>query len=282
MVEGNVWYLLNALPVIGITAIFFTILGWKMCSRKSQRRSFEEAGLKVRLTELEKRLAAAKDRESTLEAEAETLRASLNEVPAAPPPVDDTEVLRTALRDAQAEVRVLQSRNARLDDSLTLALEQARDGGKSAQLKRFELESQLSKAREELARMRQESSSDDPTLTDLQAEVAQLRRSLAAATSAFGQAQRERDAARAALNAQKSKAAEPQLSLDTEIVPAGPEAGPEPDVKATTANQPSPDAARQQAKKYAAAAAERRAKRNSGKLQAINDKEGAAAIGTEH
>ncbi|MCB1209966.1 MAG: hypothetical protein KDK97_11595 [Verrucomicrobiales bacterium] len=204
MFEGYLYFIFKNIFALAITAILFGRLGWwlrcKLCKCGATRDEVQAARDKADKLEAEVRAA----RSAVANAEAQLEKKGKGS------PADSSEViaLRKELDAAKTEADSLRIQAQKARESADSASGKLAESNKKQQERVFAAENELSKAREEIARLR--STVDKPasaSLSELQAELQQTRRSLATATASFGNAQRERDAARADLQRMQERLA---------------------------------------------------------------------------
>ncbi|MCB1228375.1 MAG: hypothetical protein KDK99_21390, partial [Verrucomicrobiales bacterium] len=221
MIDGFLFFLSKQLILLLVAAILFTWLGWwlrcKLCKCGATAEELSEA--RSRLTGLESDLKDARAQASRAEsklAEAEKGRIDPAELAEA----------RRQLDAATADANSLRTQAQKAREQLDAANARATEAGKKPQERVYQLEGEVSKLREELARARSGQTAA-PVTADASAEVAKLKQSLSVATAEFGRAQRERDTFKAELDRLRG---EPQ-SAPTRSAPAssGKAAGPNPE-----------------------------------------------------
>jgi len=259
--------LTHLLVVAAIAAVVFTWLGWALRGSGKKPKPISMAATpKVESDADRHRIQHLQERLQKAEEENKASRQSLAALQKSTVPRAEHEALQNISTGGRAELESLRTQLNKSRESLNAALARENDAAKGVQVRRYELESELSRTREELVRLKDAATVVPKSSEDMQAELDQLRKSLSSATATFGQAQRERDAARLELERLKNKGnpAGPATTADGTTSTDEAATAPAPRIKEARPKAPggpSPEAARQLALSFAA---ERASKKRGG------------------
>jgi len=196
MPEALLYFILKQLPVIAVTAILFSLFGWWLrarlhkCSTTKEQVEAERPKIKTSDTRIKEALARAKLAEDSLAKVKEDARNEVAQKLADMVPA-------SALAKAQAEADK-ERRNAK---ALQGQVQRSVDNEKALrklETKNFELQGEISKAREE--KLRLTSSVAAAPAVSAEAEVARMKETMRAAESHAGQQRRRGDELEAKVN----------------------------------------------------------------------------------
>jgi len=206
--EGNTWFLIKLLGLLSLTAVLFAIFGWwlrcKLCKCGATKAELDAAT--ARAGQLEARVSKAESEAKSSAAALASLKDSAVDRKTAAAELDAVQRSLTAEKEINASLST-QLKKAR---EATIAAEaRINDAGKSLQARAFDLENQLTKAREEANRAQQSAeearaaladykasnSSSSDELKNLENQMLGLRAQASKSRQATEEAQAARDAA---------------------------------------------------------------------------------------
>lgn len=166
--EGNTWFLIKLLGLLSLTAVLFAIFGWwlrcKLCKCGATKAELDAAT--ARAGQLEARVSKAESEAKSSAAALASLKDSAVDRKTAAAELDAVQRSLTAEKEINASLST-QLKKAR---EATIAAEaRINDAGKSLQARAFDLENQLTKAREEANRAQQSAEEARAALADYKA-----------------------------------------------------------------------------------------------------------------
>lgn len=206
--EGNTWFLIKLFGLLSLTAVLFAIFGWwlrcKLCKCGATKAELDAAT--ARAGQLEARVSKAESEAKSSAAALASLKDSAVDRKTAAAELDAVQRSLTAEKEINTSLST-QLKKAR---EATIAAEaRINDAGKSLQARAFDLENQLTKAREETSRANQaaeeakaalaayksSNSSSSEELKNLENQMLGLRAQANKARQTTEEAQAARDAA---------------------------------------------------------------------------------------
>jgi DNA repair exonuclease SbcCD ATPase subunit len=206
--QGNVYFLGKVFVLLAITAALFAWLGAKFGSRKAAAAApADSPSVEAAAKRLESELARVRSELARAQDELQQARASANSGQTVS--AEEVAALKQKLETAETEAQSLRSQAQKARSALDQANAKVAEAGKAERDRSFALQNELSKAREEIQRLRAGAGVPAASDDEMRAEILRLKQSLAAATQAMGQAQRERDTLRDQIAGATARAASP-------------------------------------------------------------------------
>jgi hypothetical protein len=223
MNAGNLWFIIKLLPILALTAVIFTMLGWRLRRKfhapvvsSGKPHAQDDLPARERVKKLEHALAKSDAVNAALKHDLESVQAKSVAKSSLDKAAKD---LASALHRQEADQKRIQTIEADLRKSretINTLNSTAAEINKGQQQRTFAIENELSKTREALAILE---ARPDNSLA-LHAEIDRLREALTNSTRVIGELRKQEAATSHAL-------AKCQAQLDaTTSIPAAAEAGP--------------------------------------------------------
>jgi chromosome segregation ATPase len=221
--SGHLFLLLENLVFIVITAVVFAVLGWWMRGKKTKPGPSRQADS----TAERNRLRGVEDRLKKAEADAASAAAHLAELQKSSAPRSELAAAQTALAAEKERADGLNAQLKKQREQQQATETRKTDSGKAQQNRVFELENQLAKSREEVARaklaaeearaeiskVKGAGSSSAKEIKDLQNQVLGLRTTAQAATKSLDELRATHETATVELKAARDRIAQIERDL---------------------------------------------------------------------